>query len=97
MNALTRLKKGDFSVRLTPGPGIDERIAEAFNDVVDLNQRMSRELTRLGKLVGQEGRIAERASLGDVQGSWAASVHSVNTLIADLAHPTIETSRVIGA
>src|SRR5215831_5314978 len=97
LKALTRLKKGDFSVRLTPGPGIDERTAEAFNDVVDLNQRMSRELTRLGKLVGQEGRIAERASLGDVQGSWAASVRSVNTLIADLAHPTIETSRVIGA
>ncbi len=98
LSALTRLKKGDFSVRLTPGsPGIDDRIAEAFNDVVDLNQRMSLELTRLGKLVGKEGRIAERASLGDVSGSWAASVRSVNTLIADLAHPTIETSRVIGA
>src|SRR5262249_5506418 len=44
-----------------------------------------------------EGRISERASLGDVQGSWSSSVRSVNNLIADLVRPTIETSRVIGA
>src|SRR5260370_1372517 len=98
LSALTRLKKGDFTVRLSPRlRGTDERIAEAFNDVVELNQQMSLELARLSQLVGKEGRIAERASLGDVQGSWAASVRSVNTLITDLARPTIETARVIGA
>src|SRR5260370_36664184 len=98
LSALTRLKKGDFSVRLSPGlPNTEGRIAKAFNDVVELNQQMSLELARLSQLVGKEGRIAERASLGDVQGSWAASVRSVNTLITDLARPTIETSRVIGA
>ncbi|HEY3203855.1 MAG TPA: HAMP domain-containing protein, partial [Thermoanaerobaculia bacterium] len=96
--ALTRLKKGDFSARLGHGlHGVDGRIADAFNDVVELNQRMSLELARLSRLVGKEGRIAERASLGDVRGSWAASVRSVNTLIADLVRPTIDTSRVIGA
>ena len=95
---LTRFKKGDFSVRLEPGlTGVDGKIADAFNEVVELNQRMSLELARLSQLVGKEGRISERASLGDVQGSWAASVGSVNDLIDDLVHPTIETARVIGA
>jgi HAMP domain-containing protein/signal transduction histidine kinase/DNA-binding response OmpR family regulator len=97
LGALTRLKKGDFSVRLPVGSSVDGHIAEAFNDVVELNQRMSLELERLSQLVGKEGRISESASLGDVEGSWAASVRSVNTLIADLVRPTVDTSRVIGA
>jgi HAMP domain-containing protein len=98
LSVLTRLKKGDFSVRLAPGGrGVEGRIADAFNDVVELNQRMSLELARLSQLVGKEGRISERAFLGDVQGSWAASIRSVNALIGDLARPTIDTCRVIGA
>ena len=39
----------------------------------------------------------ERASLGDVSGSWRDSVNCVNALIDDLVHPTSETARVIGA
>src|SRR5207248_4537110 len=35
--------------------------------------------------------------LGDVSGSWAQAVDSVNSLIDDLVHPTTETARVIGA
>ena len=35
--------------------------------------------------------------MGDVRGSWADSIDSVNALIADLVHPTTETARVIGA
>ena len=98
LSVLTRLKKGDFSVRLESGlSGVDSRIADAFNEVVELNQRMSHELSRLSQVVGKEGRISERAFLGDVQGSWAASVRSVNNLIADLVRPTIDTARVIGA
>jgi HAMP domain-containing protein/signal transduction histidine kinase/CheY-like chemotaxis protein len=98
LDALTRLKKGDFRVRLTPGRrGVDRRIAKAFNDVVLRNRLMSVELARLSQLVGKEGRISERARLEGAQGSWAASVRSVNALIADLVRPTIETSRVIGA
>jgi signal transduction histidine kinase/HAMP domain-containing protein/CheY-like chemotaxis protein len=96
--ALTQLKRGSFDVRLPEHwVGLDGKIADAFNQVVELNQRMSRELERLSRSVGKQGRIAERASLGDVSGSWAASVLSVNTLISDLVHPTSETARVIGA
>src|SRR5215831_10908199 len=96
--ALTSLKRGSFEVRLPEHwTGLDGKIADAFNQVVELNQRMSRELERLSRSVGKEGRIAERASLGDFSGSWGASMQSVNNLISDLVHPTSETARVIGA
>src|SRR4051794_29014014 len=38
--ALTALKKGDFSMRLPIDlEGVDGKIADAFNDVVELNER----------------------------------------------------------
>src|SRR5437899_2731213 len=68
VHALTRLKRGDFTVRLDEShTGVDGKISEAFNEVVELNQRITVELARLSQLVGKEGRISERASLGDVQ------------------------------
>ncbi len=98
LGALTALKKGDFSVRLPlDWTGIGGRVADTFNEVTELNERMARELERLSRVVGKEGRISQRASLGDVSGSWEASIASVNDLIDDLVHPTSETARVIGA
>jgi len=98
LTALTALKKGDFSVRLPlDWTGLAGKVADTFNDVVELNQRMARELDRLSRVVGKEGRIEQRASLGDVGGSWADAVCSVNELVGDLVHPTRETARVIGA
>ncbi|HEY7154741.1 MAG TPA: HAMP domain-containing protein, partial [Gemmataceae bacterium] len=98
LSALTALKKGDFSVRLPMDwTGLSGKVADTFNDVVERNQRMARELDRLSRVVGKEGRITQRASLGDASGSWADAVNSVNELIDDLVHPTSETARVIGA
>ncbi len=98
LSALTALKKGDFSIRLPlDWDGIGGKIADAFNDVIERNQRMARELDRISRVVGKEGKISQRAAIGEVSGSWADSVASVNTLISDLVHPTSETARVIGA
>ena len=98
LTALTALKKGDFSVRLPlDWNGTAGKIADAFNDVVERNERMANELERISLVVGKEGKISQRASIGEVTGSWAHSVVSVNTLISDLVHPTSETARVIGA
>src|SRR5437763_999995 len=58
---------------------------------------MARELDRLSRVVGKEGKITQRASLGDVSGSWADSIADVNELVSNLVHPTSETARVIGA
>src|SRR5687767_11356182 len=98
LSALIEFKRGSFDVRLPEEwLGLDGKIADAFNEVVGQNQRMSRELERLRRVVGQEGRITERAHIGDVGGAWAKSVSCVNALIGDLVHPTSETARVIGA
>src|SRR5690349_9945205 len=71
---LRALRKGDFSVRLPSSlSGIDGEIAEAFNDVVDLNERMTKEFQRLGDFVGKEGKITHRAKLANAGGSWASS------------------------
>jgi HAMP domain-containing protein/signal transduction histidine kinase/DNA-binding response OmpR family regulator len=96
--ALRAFRKGDFSVRLPIGlTGADGEICEAFNDVVELNERMTKEFERLGDVVGKEGKIAHRAKLPNATGSWASNVETVNSLIADLVQPTSEMARVIGA
>ena len=98
LNALTALKYGDFSVRLPlDWVGIAGKTADTFNEVVTLNQRMAGELVRLRQSVGREGRINQRASLGEVEGAWRESVELINDLIADLVQPTSEMARVIGA
>ncbi|WP_354003742.1 hybrid sensor histidine kinase/response regulator [Ramlibacter aurantiacus] len=96
--ALLRLKKGEVDTRLPADwPGIFGKIADAFNEVVDENLRMSRELARLSQVVGKEGKLKERAHLPGSGGFWRESCESINSLIADLVHPTSDVARVIGA
>src|SRR6188768_2273876 len=98
LSALTSLKRGKEGVRLpVEWGGIAGKVADAFNEVVEQNERMASELARLSRVVGKEGRLQQRLNLGDVSGFWEESVQSVNELIEDLVHPTSETARVIGA
>ncbi|HVF64395.1 MAG TPA: HAMP domain-containing protein, partial [Casimicrobiaceae bacterium] len=98
LGALNALKRGDASVRLPlEWHGVPGRVADAFNEVVDHNQRMAQELERLSHVVGKQGKLGKRGSLGDVTGFWRDSIDAVNQLIDDLVHPTSETARVIGA
>ncbi|MBL1199104.1 MAG: response regulator [Nostoc sp. GBBB01] len=98
LRTLTAVKHGDFSARMPiDRTGVAGKIADTLNDIIDQNQRMATELQRIGNVVGKEGKISDRASLGDVRGSWSDCVNSVNTLITDLVQPTAETTRVIRA
>src|SRR3989442_394171 len=61
LSALLALEEGDFTVRLPDHwTGLDGKVAEAFNSVIKLNQRMSTELERISQVVGKEGRISQR-------------------------------------
>jgi HAMP domain-containing protein/signal transduction histidine kinase/DNA-binding response OmpR family regulator len=96
--ALIACKKGDCQIRLPYSwSGIPGKIADAFNDVMDLNSRMQTELVRLKRVVGKEGKLKQRASLGDVDGFWRTNTEAINSLIEDLVHPSSEVARVIGA
>src|SRR5579871_5649756 len=98
LSALTELQRGNASVRLpAEWTGTFGKIAETFNDVVEQNRRMYGELERLSRVVGREGKLNKRASVGYVSGFWRDSIECVNGLIDDLVHPTTETARVIGA
>jgi len=49
LEALTALRKGNFTPRLPiKWTGIAGKVADTFNDVMETNQRMARELERLG-------------------------------------------------
>src|SRR5437868_3456911 len=96
--ALTAFNRGDFTARLPEHwTGLAGKIADTFNNVIAKNDRMTRELDRIARVVGKEGRITQRASIGDVSECWEESIGSVNALIGDLVHPTSEMARVIGA
>src|SRR5213083_1633333 len=98
LSALMAFKRGDFSARLPEDwTGVAGKIADTFNAVIDTNERMTRELERIGRVVGKEGRIAQRASIGEVTNSWSDAIGSINNLIGDLVQPTSEMARVIGA
>src|SRR5260370_38753225 len=89
LNALLSLKKGKAGVRLPlEWVGVAGKVADAFNDVVELNERMASEMGRLRRLVGKEGKLGQRLSLGDVSGFWQESVESVQYPIDDPVHPT---------
>jgi HAMP domain-containing protein/signal transduction histidine kinase/DNA-binding response OmpR family regulator len=96
--ALMSLKKGDFNIRLPVAwTGIAGKVADTFNEVAELMSQSTDELSRISRVVGKDGRIQERLSVGHVTGHWSERVDSVNTLIDCLAHPISETARVIGA
>jgi len=96
LRALRALKKGDFAVRMPLDMiGIDGEIAQAFNDVVEMNQSIAAELARIGGDVGREGQINQRMRVAAAVGSWASQVDAVNELIGDLVRPTVAVARVI--
>ncbi|MGH7438403.1 MAG: HAMP domain-containing protein, partial [Polyangiaceae bacterium] len=98
VEVLKAVKQGDFIVRFPyHTDGILSRAGELLNDIIGLNEHMTGELIRVGKVVGQEGKMHERASVGPAKGSWASGMGSVNQLIADLVAPTNEVARVITA
>src|SRR4051794_17160546 len=63
LEAVRALRDGDFSVRLPAGwAGTDGQIAEAFNQALAHQDRITREVTRLSLLVGKQGRLKQRMS-----------------------------------
>jgi methyl-accepting chemotaxis protein len=95
--ALRASERGDFSVRLEVGHDNStlSQISDAFNGVVSMNERLTSEVVRLARVVGREGRMTERATIGEATGDWARNIGAINALIGDLVQPTTEVARVI--
>ena len=92
------MRVGDFSVRMAGDRvGIMGKIADTFNEIVGTNQRMAKQLERVGQVVGREGRTRQRVRFGLSDGAWGEMESSVNSLIDDLLWPTTEVTRAIAA
>src|SRR5678809_1214096 len=77
LDGLIALREGDFSHRLPSDlTGVEGKLADTFNDVIAMNRRMAEELARISRVVGTEGRLSARASVGDVRGSWACLLYT---------------------
>jgi HAMP domain-containing protein/CheY-like chemotaxis protein len=98
LRALQAMRVGDFSVRMAGDRvGIIGKIADTFNEIVGTNQRMAKQLERVGQVVGREGRTRQRVRVGLSDGAWGEMEASVNSLIDDLLWPTTEVTRAIAA
>jgi HAMP domain-containing protein/signal transduction histidine kinase/CheY-like chemotaxis protein len=98
LSAMSAFRDGDFSYRLpSDWAGIEGQIAEAFNQSIAHEDRISREVARLSIAVGRDGHLKQRMSLPGAIGQWATKADSINTLIDDLVRPTAEIARTIGA
>jgi HAMP domain-containing protein/CheY-like chemotaxis protein/signal transduction histidine kinase len=98
LHALQAMRVGDFSVRM-PGhqTGLMGKVADTFNEIVTANQRMAKQLERVGQVVGREGKTRQRVRFGLSEGAWGEMESSVNSLIDDLLWPTTEVTRAIAA
>src|SRR5258708_40293221 len=75
LKTMMALKRGDFSVRLPiEWTGKAGKIADTFNYVVEMNERMASELERLRQAVAKEGKINQEAPPGGLGGFPLANV-----------------------
>jgi signal transduction histidine kinase/CheY-like chemotaxis protein/HAMP domain-containing protein len=96
--ALQALEQGDFGFRLREsGSSVQREIARTFNNVALQSERLCSEICRIGRTVGREGKMTDRAEAADVQGGWRETIDSVNALVSDLVQPTTEIGRVLTA
>jgi len=98
LRTLSAMRKGDFEVRMpVEFIGVQGKIADALNDILELNDRTASEVERVANVVGKEGKLSSRVQVPSASGQWGVIAESVNTLISDLVQPTNEIARVIGA
>src|SRR5260370_818499 len=85
LEILKSVKQGDFAVRFEyQKDGILGRAGELLNDIIGLNEHMSGELVRVGKVVGHEGKLGGQADVKGVSGTWKDLTDNVNGLAANL-------------
>ena len=98
LRVLLQVRNGVFSVRMPIGEvGVRGRIYDTLNEIISLNEEMMREFTKAGNTIGKQGKLTQRIEVPNAKGTWATGVDSLNALISDLVHPTIEIAHVISS
>ncbi len=98
IDALHAAAAGEVGVRVkTRRRGLYREAADAFNALAETREQTTSELLRVSKAIGRDGRLDERARPEGLRGTWQQSVEAVNSMIGDLARPTVEVGRVLDA
>ena len=98
LQVLSDVRAGDLTARMpVHWTGVPGKIADNLNEVIASSQRFGTELERVSRVVGKDGKLSQRVSLGGGDHVFDACVGSVNSLIEDLVRPSSEMQRVIGA
>jgi HAMP domain-containing protein/signal transduction histidine kinase/DNA-binding response OmpR family regulator len=99
LQVLNQVRNGNFSVRMpVNGIGINGKVCDTLNEIISLNDILVQELNHARNNIGIQGRLNHRVELPrSARGSWNDAVDSINSLISDLVHPTIEIAHVIGS
>ncbi|UUZ81036.1 HAMP domain-containing protein [Paenibacillus sp. P26] len=98
LNALIAFKKGDFTYRMPyDRTGIAGKVADTFNEIMDMQESLAAEIETVAKVVGKEGKLSRRFSHKNTGGAWEKIIDSMNGLVIDLIQPTSEMVRVINA
>src|SRR2546427_410217 len=85
LRVLASVQRGDFSVRMpTDWSGSAGKVAAAINDIIESNQRVEREIRRLSREVGTEGKLGGQAHVRGVAGVWKDLTDNVNLMAGNL-------------
>src|ERR1700740_3008124 len=98
LRVLSLVKAGRLNTRMpVRQAGINGRICEVLNDIIDMNQRLVAEISSAEKIIGKKGDLSKRIEMPDARGDWADGVASLNNLISDLTSPTLEIAGMINS
>src|SRR5207249_4170371 len=87
--ALTAARDGDFSPRLrTRRRDLIGELQVRTNELLDVNARMARELSRVSRVIGREGgtegKLGGQARVKGISGTWKDLTDSVNVMAGNL-------------
>jgi signal transduction histidine kinase len=74
------------------------KVADAFNDLADMGDRMTKEVDRVGQVIGKEGKVVGPAQVEGVSGTWKNLTDTINQMIATLSETignSIEQARLV--
>src|SRR6185295_6688691 len=98
LQVLMEVKNGNFAVRMPIDQvGVSGKIYDTLNEIISLNEKMMAEFTKAGNTIGKQGKLTQRIEVPDAKGAWSTGVESLNSLISDFVHPTIEIAHVISS
>jgi len=98
LRGLKAVSRGDLNFRLPWDlPGFNGELANAFNEMIEMNERFSLLLKNTSYQVGIEGEFSQRMMFDSASGAWRENLDSINQLIDGLVQPAAEIGRVLSA